>query len=109
MYRVSVCIQRHLISNNVYQNQNSRKLKMFELENYSIDESRINCFVKYSKMPDVKPQIRKNESLYIGTTKAMVWLEEKEQSKLLEEFKQKNINISLSEGNRIYRIKNDVS
>lgn len=89
---------------------------MRELPLYEISISHIEKFDRESQMKKSWRNNecigRKNETDYVETAKAMVWLEEIEQSKSLKKFNQTNVRIikRLNDfRNTVYCFENEVS
>lgn len=75
--------------------------------------------VSDSEFKEIKTKCRNNEFRgrksnidYVTTARAMIWLEEMEQSKVVKMFNQKNVQLIekfFGHNNRIYCFRNDVS
>lgn len=83
---------------------------MCELPLFSIDDSHVKKILKNWARNGFKA--RTTEIRYVNTFKTMIWLEEREQSNFLKQFKQSDIHLIKDRDPKIKNIfclKNDVS
>lgn len=81
---------------------------MDRLDNYPIQQAYLDKILANVKNSEFHANIRKDKDAYIHASRAMIWLEEQEQSKILKEFNQTNIRLENTGKDDIFIVKDTV-